>query len=87
MAQVELNEEAFIRRMQLHEQSFLDFIDLYKDNRTGDLLAVADHNERLDHISNMARQDCVLITGNGFLYDLYKKVNCFLVFLFYDFRS
>ncbi len=63
LAKIEMNEREIAAKIERNEQTFLDFLNGYQENRGNDLMAIADHNERLDYYSNLARQSCVLITG------------------------
>jgi hypothetical protein len=69
LSQIETNEREIAARLEQNEQTFLDFLCGYKENQGNDLMAIADHNDRLDYYSNLARAGCVLITGpdNTFL--------------------
>jgi len=41
----------------------MDFLDQYKGDRSNDLMSIADQSERLDYLSNLSRNNCVLLTG------------------------
>lgn len=52
-----------IFRLDTNEQTFMNFLDQYKGDRDLDLMSLADQSERLDYMSNLARNNCVLLTG------------------------
>lgn len=53
-------------RLDTNEQTFLQFLDQYKGDRNNDLMSIADQSERLDYLSNLTRNCCVLLTGSDF---------------------
>ncbi len=55
-----------------------------EDDRKKTIWLIADHCERLDHHSNMAKSHCVLITG---IQKLFIKVAIMLCLIFIDSRS
>jgi hypothetical protein len=63
LCRLETNEMALASRMDSNEQSFLEFLGTYTENRGHDLYSIADQSERLDYLSNLARHNCVLLTG------------------------
>jgi hypothetical protein len=69
---LEKTEKALANRVEANEESFLEFVGGYKDARDSDIYAIADQNERLDYLSNLARNNCVLLTG------MFQKTLCYL---------
>jgi hypothetical protein len=65
LARLETNEITMAVRLDSNEQSFLEFLGAYRNTRTNDLMSIADHNERLDYLSNLARNNFVLLTGKS----------------------
>jgi hypothetical protein len=63
LQRLETNELAIASRLDSNEQSFLEFLGQYKENRGQDLYSIADQSERLDYLSNLARNNCILLTG------------------------
>jgi hypothetical protein len=55
LVRIEVKEREIAAKIEQNEQTFLDFLNGYKENRGNDLMAIADHNERLDYYSNLAR--------------------------------
>ena len=65
LQRLEHNEMMMAARLDTNEQSLTEFKCLYSDNRSQDMLTVADQSERLDYLSNLGRNNCVLLTGTN----------------------